>query len=136
MSKTRWLCVTFITLLAAGLAGVSAPHAEQPADAEWKLVWSDEFDGKEIDRTKWDFDVGNGFYTPDEVWIAGWGNNELEYYTKDSANAFVKDGMLHIMALKKKTMGFNYTSARLKTKKEDGSPLMNMKYGRLEFRAK
>lgn len=24
-------------------------------DGEWKLVWNDEFDGAEIDRTKWDF---------------------------------------------------------------------------------
>ena len=24
-----------------------------PADGEWKLVWHDEFDGAEIDKTKW-----------------------------------------------------------------------------------
>lgn len=24
-------------------------------DGEWKLVWADEFDGTELDRTKWDF---------------------------------------------------------------------------------
>ncbi len=24
-------------------------------DGEWKLVWADEFDGDELDRTKWDF---------------------------------------------------------------------------------
>lgn len=24
-------------------------------DGEWKLVWADEFDGNELDRTKWDF---------------------------------------------------------------------------------
>ena len=26
-----------------------------PAGKKWKLVWSDEFDGTELDRTKWDF---------------------------------------------------------------------------------
>lgn len=26
-----------------------------PQDGEWKAVWSDEFDGKELDRSKWDF---------------------------------------------------------------------------------
>ena len=26
-------------------------------DGEWKLVWSDEFDGTELDRSKWDFRV-------------------------------------------------------------------------------
>ena len=24
-------------------------------DGEWKLVWSDEFDGDELDLSKWDF---------------------------------------------------------------------------------
>lgn len=24
-------------------------------DGKWKLVWNDEFDGCELDRTKWDF---------------------------------------------------------------------------------
>ena len=24
-------------------------------EGEWKLVWADEFDGTELDRTKWDF---------------------------------------------------------------------------------
>ena len=28
----------------------------------WKLVWHDEFDGDAVDRGKWDFDIGNGFY--------------------------------------------------------------------------
>ncbi len=28
----------------------------------WKLVWSDEFDGGAIDATKWDFELGNGFF--------------------------------------------------------------------------
>ena len=26
-----------------------------PEGKEWKLVWNDEFDGKELDKTKWDF---------------------------------------------------------------------------------
>ena len=28
----------------------------------WTLVWSDEFEGTQIDRSKWDFDIGNGFF--------------------------------------------------------------------------
>lgn len=26
-----------------------------PEDSQWKLVWADEFDGTELDRTKWGF---------------------------------------------------------------------------------
>jgi beta-glucanase (GH16 family) len=103
----------------------------------WKLAWSDEFDGKEIDRTRWDYDIGNGFYNYDaSQWVSGWGNDELQYYTREPDNASVKDGMLHIRALKESLHGCGYTSARLRTRKRDGSPLFNQKYGRFEFRAK
>ena len=37
---------------------------------EWRMVWSDEFEGTAIDRAKWDFDKGNGMF--------GWGNDELQ----------------------------------------------------------
>jgi beta-glucanase (GH16 family) len=119
------------------LAALSTNDAADPPPAAWKLTWSDEFDGKEIDRTRWDFDVGNGFYDYDaNQWIRGWGNDELQYYTREPDNAFVKDGMLHIRALKESRDGCGYTSARLKTRKKDGSPLFSQKYGRFEFRAK
>src|SRR5271154_986226 len=54
------------------------------------LVWSDEFNtatSSNVDTTKWSFDTGNS---------GGWGNNELEYYTKRTNNAYVAGGLLHI----------------------------------------
>lgn len=103
----------------------------------WRLVWADEFDGDKIDGAKWDRDVGNGFYNYDaNVWISGWGNDELQVYTREPENAFVKDGLLHIRALKESLQGFGYTSAKLKTRKRDGSELFAKKYGRFEMRAK
>ena len=32
-------------------------HVESwlPEGSQWKLVWADEFDGTELDRSKWDF---------------------------------------------------------------------------------
>jgi beta-glucanase (GH16 family) len=128
-------------VLAVGLAGAAAPTGLPEADelppAGWKLTWSDEFDGKDINRARWDFDIGNGFYNYDaSQWISGWGNDELQYYTREADNAFVKDGMLHIRALKESLHGCGYSSARLKSRKRDGSPLFSQKYGRFEFRAK
>ena len=124
-----------VTVAAALVASSAPPVADAPAG--WKLTWSDEFDGKEIDRTKWDFDRGNGFYDYGaEQWIGGWGNGELQYYTREPENAFVKDGMLHIRALKESHDGFGYTSAKLKTKTRAGKTLFAQKYGRFEFRAK
>jgi len=29
--------------------------SQLPGTAKWKLVWHDEFDGAELDRTKWDY---------------------------------------------------------------------------------
>jgi len=137
MRKVRWFLAIMIAASALALFPDHMNDAAQPTLVQWKQVWSDEFDGKDIDRTKWDFDLGNGFFNYDaNQWISGWGNNELQYYTREPENAFVKDGMLHIRAIKESYNGFGYTSARMKTRKRDGSALFNQKYGRFEFRAK
>ena len=45
------------------------------SEAQWKLVWSDEFEGDRVDPAKWDFDIGNGFFDyRHHTWIPGWGN--------------------------------------------------------------
>ncbi len=103
----------------------------------WKLVWSDEFDGDCVDPTKWDFDLGNGFFDyKTHRWIEGWGNEELQYFTRDSANVSVKDSLLTIRAVKETLHGCGYTSARLMTRQRDGKPLFNKLYGRFDFCAK
>jgi beta-glucanase (GH16 family) len=129
----------FTIAFACAMALLPNPFAlsQGPPPPGWKLVWSDEFDGDQIDCTKWDRDVGNGFYNYDaNVWISGWGNDELQHYTREPENSFVKDGHLHIRALKESVQGFGYTSAKLKTRKRDGSELFAKKYGRFEIRAK
>src|SRR6478735_9169992 len=118
----RWAMMA----LGVGLVFSSWSRNEEtpPPPAGWKLTWSDEFDGKEIDRAKWDFDLGNGFFNYDSnQWISGWGNEELQYYTREPENAFVKDGMLHVRAAKESRDGCGYTSARRRTKKRDGAVL-------------
>ena len=110
-----WLCS--LVLLAAFFASF------ETACAEWKLVWSDEFDSNTISTNNWQFDVGNG--------NGGWGNRELEYYTSLPENAFVSDGLLHIVARKESYNGFHFTSAKLKS-----SHRFSKKFGRFEFRAK
>jgi beta-glucanase (GH16 family) len=86
------------------------------------IAWSDEFniDGAP-DGTKWGYDLGAG----------GWGNNELEYYTSRTDNAFVSNGTLKIVAKKESYGGSSYTSARLTSYNK-----FSLKYGKLEIRAK
>jgi beta-glucanase (GH16 family) len=137
MTRRRFLTPALAFAVGVALLSSPNPRAADPAPDGWKLTWADEFDGTEIDRTKWDFDLGNGYYNYDaSQWISGWGNDELQYYTREPENAFVKDGMLHIRAVKESRDGCGYTSARLKTKKRDGTVLFAQKYGRFEFRAK
>jgi beta-glucanase (GH16 family) len=132
----RWYWAAVAVIIAVGIGPLRAHTAGQPPSAKWKLVWSDEFDGAEIDKTKWGFDTGNGFNADAKTWVAGWGNDELQYYTNEPKNAFVRDGMLHIRAVKESFQGCGYTSARIKSRKKDGGSLFSKKYGRFEFRAK
>lgn len=96
------------------------------AHAEYKLVWSDEFDS--IDSDVWNNDLGWGNY--------GWGNNEQEFYTSNSENIFVNDSKLHIVALrsdahKNVSDRIKYTSAKIHTRRN-----VSVKYGRIEARIK
>jgi beta-glucanase (GH16 family) len=87
------------------------------------LVWSDEFNGTALNTNDWNYEIGNG--------SGGWGNNELEYYTNSTKNAFVSNGNLIIEARKEPIGGFNYSSARLTTANKKF-----FTYGRIDIRAK
>src|SRR5215510_10669425 len=56
--------------------------------AGWNILWHDEFDGTELDRTNWTFDIGG----------SGWGNHEWEAYTDQPENIRLENGMLVIEA--------------------------------------
>ncbi|MDB6110767.1 MAG: hypothetical protein JWR69_2517 [Pedosphaera sp.] len=95
--------------------------------SNWNLVWNDEFTSNSINTNVWSFETGDGSVYN----IPGWGNNELEYYTARSQNAYAANGVLHIVA-QKETFGVkSYTSARMKSQSR-----FTKKYGRFEFRAK
>jgi beta-glucanase (GH16 family) len=95
---------------------------QKTSGKDWKLVWSDEFDGAgQPDTSKWTFDIGN--------W--GWGNNELEYYTANRLeNARQEEGNLIIEARKDDGV-YPWSSARLTTRGKE-----SFLYGKIEFRAK
>jgi len=85
------------------------------------LAWSDEFTANYINSNNWSYDTGG----------SGWGNNELEYYTNSSKNAYTTGGYLVIEARKETMVTNNYTSARMISKDKK-----TFTYGRIDFRAK
>src|SRR5580698_5394383 len=100
-----------------------------PVYAFTNLVSSDEFNGPgtNIDTTKWGFDLGNS----SSIAGSGWGNGELETYSSAAKNAFVSNGVLHIVALNDVGGGAPYSSARLRTLGK-----FSPTFGRIEVRAK
>lgn len=79
------------------------------------LVWADEFNDS-IDFSIWDYGIGPT-------------NDNVHYYTNRPQNLQVVDGVLNIIALAEFYMGYNYTSALLKSK-------IDWRYGRFEARIK
>jgi beta-glucanase (GH16 family) len=104
-------------------------RSANPNSPEWRLVWSDEFNGPNgspVDPSKWVLETGGH----------GWGNHELESYTARPQNASQQDGSLVIKAIAEKYTGTDgvardYTSARLKTQGK-----FSQAYGRFEARIK
>lgn len=105
----------------------------------WKMIWNDEFSGDKLDTTKWGYEEGF-LLDENDINTAGWGNQELEWYTRN--NVSVKDGSLNIN-MKKEAKEFSqkndpskkataqYSSGKITTKDK-----FSVKYGRVDFRAK
>ncbi|MGB9858253.1 MAG: carbohydrate binding domain-containing protein [Dictyoglomaceae bacterium] len=110
--------------------GTAEPPPPPPALGQkywYQVVWQEDFNT--IDTNIWSFEIGNGHANG----IPGWGNGELEYYKQE--NAYVDNGVLVIEAKQESVTdqygSYNYTSARMKTQGK-----FNVKFGRIEFRAK
>ena len=105
--------------------------------AGWELVWSDDFEGDALDRSKW---------TPEESCWGG-GNQERQCYTDRPENIAVENGLLLLRAREERFSGparppeiadtpnpvltQDYTSGKVRTR-----GLHAWRYGRIEVRAK
>ena len=106
-----------VTLQSSSSDKVAEPAEVTSSSSSSPYLWHDEFDF--VDTTQWSFETG----------ASGWGNNEWQYYTNRSENAFVQDGVLHIRANKEDYEGAQYTSARMTTKGK-----FSFTYGTIEAR--
>lgn len=93
---------------------------------KWVKVWADEFDGKDLDYSKWAKEENN----------YGGGNNERQAYRMDGKYCTVSEGILNLNVFRDAHTtvdGKNqpYSSARIRTRKR-----AEWQYGRFEIRAK
>ncbi len=113
-----WFAIYVFIALVLGVAKSHAQKAET-------LVWSDEFEGKTLDYSKWEIEV-NAF---------GGGNQELQLYTDREKNIRVENGHLILEAHKDQPAiqgtQREYSSARIRTKRRG-----DWTYGRFEISAK
>jgi beta-glucanase (GH16 family) len=133
----KFALIFVLTVLGAGtpIPGMASESVENKHG--WHLVWADEFNGNELDRTKW---------APERSCWGG-GNNERQCYTDRIRNICVLGGKLYILAYEEKFRGPDrppeiesrpdakrsqpYTSGKIRT-----LGLASWKYGKIEFRAK
>lgn len=88
-------------------AATDVPETSWSPGSAWSLVWSDEFEGDELDAANWNR----------QVEPAGRFNEEWQRYTENEENAYVENGVLIVQA---NHVGDEhgldqYTSARLNT---------------------
>ena len=132
--KKQTLLLLLIPLIMSSCNQPAAP-SYVPEDDNYKLVWSEEFEGTSLNTETWGYMLGNG----NEYNNPGWGNDELEYYKQE--NVSVKNGELHITAKREQTKvrydgderdtTYKYTSGRITS-----SGKVSFKYGKIEAKIK
>ena len=132
------VCAALVMGCAAESSAEQTPYPTAPLEgAGWELVWSDEFDGDTLDRSKW---------LPEQSCWGG-GNNERQCYTDRPENIAVGNGSLILRAREERYSGpsrppeiaespnpvltQDYTSGKVRTR-----GLHAWRYGRIEARAK
>jgi beta-glucanase (GH16 family) len=119
---TRYLSIFIAAVTLTQLSGCKTDDVQKLDERQWELVWSDEFNdaaGRFPNEDFWSYDLGTG--------DNGWGNAELQSYTKNPQNVSMDgEGNLVITALRNEN---SFTSARIKTQGK-----FSQQYGRFEAR--
>jgi beta-glucanase (GH16 family) len=119
------ILLTSIMLASCGSARPT-PISSLPNPSGWKLVFSDEFNGDQLDTEKWN----TCYPRVEDGGCTNSGNHELEWYQPDEV--FVENGLLRLRAQERSVKeGFTYTSGMVTTHKK-----FSFQYGYVEARYK
>ncbi|WP_371373104.1 family 16 glycosylhydrolase [Thalassotalea aquiviva] len=124
--KSKAKKLNSLLILSSISLGTSVAYAQQCQAP----IWSDEFNGTQLNQLNWEAQIGDG--CDQGAGMCGWGNSELQSYQAE--NAVVQNGQLTITAKKQRIKGTQYTSARLRTANMPGSG--EWSFGRIEARMK
>ncbi len=105
--------------VAAGSDSLRAVAYVKHQWGEYKLVWSDEFEGNALDENNWNIETN--------IHV----NNELQQYTEREQNLRVSNGNLEIEARKETYNNYEYTSGRINSRNKQ-----QWTYGKMEARIK
>jgi beta-glucanase (GH16 family) len=123
MKKIILGCIFAAIVMISSLAFMTNEDLTTRSGDEWQLIWSDEFEGPELNTNFWNRQVEK----------AGRFNEEWQRYTNKKANAYLENNCLVIEAIhhgKKHGMD-QYSSARLNT-----AGKFTFKYGKVSARIK
>lgn len=110
-----------ILILTLGLLCLVKCKQSDPIKKDYTIVWQDEFDGQELDESKWEYQLGDG----SQYGLWRWGNNEDQYYRKE--NVSIVNGVLRIKAIREDFANYQFTSARIRSLGKG-----DFKYGKIE----
>ena len=122
MKSKKLISSVLVLSMLLPMAACAPKKTETPQLEGYNLLWSDEFDGKEMDKSKWN-------YEPHQP---GWTNNELQEYTTSTDNVFVKNGNLVLKAIKTEKDGKPYYTSG----KVTGQNKTDFLYGKVVVSAK
>ena len=118
MNKNAILIAVLLTFF---ILNCLRAHAQDPQEApkkEWKLIWQDEFDGNQLDESKWNVLIRETSK-----------HDELQYYIPEEV--YLQNGNMRIRSSIRDYGNKHYTSGRVYTQNK-----LAITYGRFEIKGK
>jgi beta-glucanase (GH16 family) len=89
-------------IVANNIGSATSAVATVTVPAGWQMVWGDEFNGTNLDTTKWTAYVGND-------------TGGQNVYSSRTNNVYVANGLLHLVAQQDGYDGYTYSSGQVRT---------------------